>query len=193
MTFDDDKGATLSPLKKDRSRKGAFDEEILPLLRFLNAHPDYYTTSSCAGRILLMTAGGKKHDSEWLLAAHQVVAPEAVQGALARPPAEQVWLRMESFIVHTGCRTARAAEAIVRIAREVGLKRAGIIGIHPRILVEIIGNERLDVPIAERGGLLVSEPYLAYLVRQGNEKLRMNSDRLNKLLEALRTGLAASG
>lgn len=39
---------------RDRSRKGSVDKEILPLLNQLNALENFYTSSSCSGRVLLL-------------------------------------------------------------------------------------------------------------------------------------------
>ena len=37
----------------DLSRKGSVDAAILPLLSYVNARDCYYSTSSCAGRMVL--------------------------------------------------------------------------------------------------------------------------------------------
>lgn len=39
----------------DLSRKGSVDEAIVPLVRYINAREEYYTTSSCAGRISIFS------------------------------------------------------------------------------------------------------------------------------------------
>ncbi len=192
MPFAADKARALSPQKKDRSRKGERDEQIEPLLALLNEHPDYYTTSSCAGRILVMTEAGSKPESQWLFLSHVPVSAEQVRAALSDLPADPVWVRMESFIVHVGCRTADAAETIVTRARSLGLKRAGIIGLRPRVMVEVIGNERLDAPIAERGLLVVSPEYLDVLIREGNRKLEANAERLSRFLDTLKAEFSAA-
>ena len=38
---------------QDLSRKGSVDEPIQDLVAFINSLPQYFTTSSCSGRILL--------------------------------------------------------------------------------------------------------------------------------------------
>ena len=40
--------AALAP-ELDRSRAGGIDKPIAPLCDFINAQPDFYTTSSCSG------------------------------------------------------------------------------------------------------------------------------------------------
>lgn len=38
----------------DLSRKGSVDAPILDLVNFINAQPDFFTTSSCSGRIIVV-------------------------------------------------------------------------------------------------------------------------------------------
>lgn len=40
--------------KADLSRKGSVDEDVAELVRLLNGREPFFTTSSCAGRILLL-------------------------------------------------------------------------------------------------------------------------------------------
>lgn len=37
----------------DLSRKGSIDEAIVELVNFINQQNDYFTTSSCSGRLIL--------------------------------------------------------------------------------------------------------------------------------------------
>ncbi len=39
----------------DLSRKGSVDEAIVPLVRYVNSRDEYYTSSSCAGRISIFS------------------------------------------------------------------------------------------------------------------------------------------
>lgn len=39
--------------KDDSSRKGSIDSHIIELVKYINVHSNYYTTSSCSGRILI--------------------------------------------------------------------------------------------------------------------------------------------
>ena len=70
----------------DKSPKGCLDPHIAPLVHAINAHPDYVTTSSCAGRVVLWAEGsGAKAETEtdartddaggrWLLCQHDRVS-----------------------------------------------------------------------------------------------------------------------
>ena len=61
-------------IKKDKSKKGIIDKEIKSLIDFINSLDNYYTTSSCSGRImLLIKKSDKKQDSSWLFSSHQKI------------------------------------------------------------------------------------------------------------------------
>ena len=51
-TFDLDKARVLHG-KQDLSRKGSIDRPIADLVEYINSQDNYYTTSSCSGRILV--------------------------------------------------------------------------------------------------------------------------------------------
>ena len=50
--FDREKARVLD--KADLSRKGSVDAPIRHLVEAINAHPHYYTTSSCSGRSVVL-------------------------------------------------------------------------------------------------------------------------------------------
>ena len=49
--FDKQKESALSGI--DLSRKGSVDSSIVELVEFINKQNNYFTTSSCSGRIIL--------------------------------------------------------------------------------------------------------------------------------------------
>ena len=51
--FSVEKARTLGQL--DLSRKGCVDEAIVSLVEYINARDQYYTTSSCSGRIIVFS------------------------------------------------------------------------------------------------------------------------------------------
>ena len=60
--------------KRDRSKKGSIDEDIVQLIKEINSKKYFYTTSSCAGRIvLLQTKSKKKIDCKWIFKKHGAV------------------------------------------------------------------------------------------------------------------------
>jgi tRNA wybutosine-synthesizing protein 3 len=165
--------------RKDQSKRGMFDRLIKPLLLHINEHPDYYTTSSCAGRIVLIAMEDKarKCDARWLYITHGKAMLTSISKSLNGSPKETVWLRQESFIMHVAARDLDAAGRLIKIARDAGLKHSGICSLGRRIMLEIGGNEIMETPIY-RGGLLITEDYLRYLIKEANVKMVANAARL---------------
>ncbi len=187
MAFDTDKKRYLELLyKPDRSKKGNVDIEIAHLIDAINKNPNFYTTSSCAGRIHIMKVArsGRKDQAEWLFVSHSPVKYKdivpTIEGLLAID--EAVWFREEPPILHIAARTIDDAEALLVLARKAGFKRCGIMGTKKRVMVEIVGTEFLDTIISKGKRLLVSEDYLKVLVDEANKKLDRSRERLDKFI-----------
>jgi len=182
--FENSKESVLA--REDASRKGSVDEAIRPLLALINSRADMYTTSSCAGRIVLMSepASGMKKDARWLYSTHSHADPDKVMAALEKPGDELVWFRMEPFIIHLAVKDLESANSLLRICIECGLKHSGILSTSKRIMMEITGNERLDAPVC-RSEMLVGKDYLAALVEIANAKLVKTRERMAKLYQKL--------
>jgi tRNA wybutosine-synthesizing protein 3 len=182
MDFETQKNKTLS--KADYSKKGSIDKEIEPFLNKVNSLPNYYTTSSCAGRIdvISLSESKRKDESEWLFVSHQPVMIEEILNSLKSLPNNEVWFRMESAIVHICCKTLDDATSLLIKAKEAGLKHSGILSItEKRIIVEIFGSEKIDTIIAKNSKLIVDNNYLGILVEIANSKLKETRKKIDKL------------
>lgn len=182
MGFDLDKKNTLFKLQHgDKSKKGALDEDIRSLVETINAHHDFYTTSSCSGRILFLTYAPdrQRHLTQWHLVSHKTISLDEIT-ALQLPKTE-VWLIMGSFILHVCARTLDTANTLLNRCHTCGLKHTGIIALNRRIMLEIIGNENIEMPIASNGKWLIEEKGLRYVLLQANKKLRLNHVKLKTL------------
>ena len=72
MTFESNKKTILS--KIDKSKKGEIDKPIKKLIILINKSKNYYTTSSCSGRIVLLAKkSGEKKGSKWLFSSHKKI------------------------------------------------------------------------------------------------------------------------
>ncbi|HIH39066.1 hypothetical protein J4460_08155 [Candidatus Woesearchaeota archaeon] len=185
MTFDLRKKQVLA--KIDKSKKGSVDEHIKPVLDYLNKQPDYYTTSSCSGRILVMSIprGGKKNEVEWLFVSHDPVKAEEVRAAFKSLPKHPVWFQQEPMILHVCCKTTTAAERLLQTAKKSGFKHSGITGLK-RIIVELVGCDEMATIIADDGGLVIDAAYLEILVHEANERLSNNLRRIKRLYALLK-------
>ncbi len=195
--FDRQKATYLKKLSsdaKDRSKKGDVDVQILPLLDAINGHPDYYTTSSCAGRIDLFVepASGKKHEGEWLFVSHDAVVFKDLEKIITgRLPTNTTWFRMEGAILHVCCRDMDVAETFLRLCKETGWKHSGIMSSGSsttgRIIIESTTSERMDVPVAKDDELFVPEKFVGFLVKEANEKLLRTREKMNRLEKAVKS------
>jgi tRNA wybutosine-synthesizing protein 3 len=183
MLFETEKKDFLS--KKDKSKKGKIDDKILPLVNKVNSFLNYYTTSSCAGRIKLFVPSKRKQDTALIFVKHDKVTFNEVKKNLEKLPKESVWFRQESFIIHVCCQTIENAQKLLDIANKAGLKRAGIITTKNKIIVELISTEHFDTIISQNGELLVNDSFLRILISEANKKLETNFEKLKKFWELL--------
>jgi len=185
MTFDLDKKNILS--KIDKSKKGEIDEGIKELVDLINSKENYYTTSSCAGRIVLIEIpeSGRKDESKWLLITHSKTDLNEVKNSLKSK--EDVWLKQEGAIFHICCRNLKDAEKLIIAAKDSGFKRTGMIMVEKRFVVEIISTENVSTIIAKKGKILADDSYLSTLVGECNAKMDKNSAKLKDFHKKLIT------
>jgi len=169
--------------KKDLSFKGCIDKRIKPLINLINSKNNYYTSSSCSGRILLLRLAEEdvKKESEWLFVSHEKIDASDIICALKNLPKEEIWFKMEPIILHICCKTVNDAAEVVDKANKVGLKHSGINSLRKKIVVEIYGNERIETIIANHKKLLVDETYLKSLAEIANKKLELTHRKIEQL------------
>jgi len=134
MAFLNEKKTFLSKL--DKSKKGSLDEKIIPLLSTINSKPQYYTTSSCSGRITLFTTSGKKNQSDWLKVSHSLIDQQFFQ---LESSTSLVWLRLEPFILHIACENLAAANNMLDLIRGL-YKKSCLLSVSNKIIVEVRGQ-----------------------------------------------------
>lgn len=171
-------------LKKDKSIKGAKDKGILKVINLINSRENYYTTSSCSGRIVLYEKiNDKKNNFNFLFISHDKTDLDDIKDIFNKKY-ENIWFRQEGFILHVCCKTIKDAEKLLNLIMKIGLKRSGIISLKNKIMVEIIGTEVIDTIIADKK-LLVDETYLKILINEANKKMDRNKEKIDRLYEAL--------
>ncbi|MFH1789282.1 MAG: hypothetical protein ABH834_07870 [Candidatus Altiarchaeota archaeon] len=164
---------------------GDADEEILPLLEKINALLDYYTTSSCAGRIVVFQDRGGKFASDFLGKWHLKADASEVLATI-KPCRGTLWFRVEPPIIHVGCESLSAAAKMMEAAQSSGFKRTGLQSLKDeRYMLEILSTERFDAPIMKDEKMLVSEDYIGFLVGLANEKITKSREKLERLDAAI--------
>ena len=187
--FDETKKAMLEKLyKPDKSFKGTVDEDAIPIIDEINSKKNYYTTSSCSGRISLFyeASTGKKKDAGWTFVEHRLVTKKEILEALKEIPEETLWFKMETPIFHVACRTQEDAEKLLELCMKLGFKRSGITSIGKRTMVEIIFNDKIEDPVAMNEKLFVDEQFIGFLVEKANDKFIKNNSLLKSFEKELK-------
>ncbi|XP_073859778.1 tRNA wybutosine-synthesizing protein 3 homolog isoform X7 [Macaca fascicularis] len=145
--------------KADLSRKGSVDKDVVELVQFLNTRDQFFTTSSCAGRILLLDGGingfeVQKQNCGWLLVTHKPCEKDDVIVALKKANGDAT-LKFEPFILHVQCQQLQDA----------------------RILA-VRSTHGLEVPLSHKGKLMVTEEYIDFLLNVANQKMEENKKRI---------------
>lgn len=188
MGFEKEKKDFLD--KADKSRKKGIDRKIAKLVNHINSLDNYYTSSSCSGRIVLIEKElGEKKSAKIIFASHDAANHDNIKSHLKKIDKKPIWFKQESAILHICCKSVEDARMLIQAARDSGLKRAGIISIGHKIIVEIIGTENIETIVADKGSMLVEDSYLKRLASEGNKKLESNLKTLARFYNSLKKGI----
>ena len=185
MTFERQKQQILSRL--DKSKKGSIDKHIKSLVNLINSLSNYSTSSSCSGRISITEVTGKKQGYNWLFITHNKASLKKIKQVLDNPSKKKIWLKHEPMILHICCKDLDSARNMLVICHEAGLKRAGIITFGKKIMIETFGTDKMDVPIVEKGKLLIDDNYLKILVKEANVMHEKNLSRIDRLYNKIKS------
>ncbi|MGM5483007.1 MAG: tRNA wybutosine-synthesizing 3 family protein [Nanobdellota archaeon] len=171
-------------LSKDRSKKGSIDKKIKGVVEKINKLDDYFTTSSCSGRIMVIKKKGKKTDSKILFCSHEKVKDfTKIKDNLEDNG--DVWLMFNPAILHICCKTIENASKIFSLARKAGFKRTGIISTKKNIIVEIIGTEFLETLLLDNRDIYYTDKSLKRHIYYANKKFDANLKKINSFEAAL--------
>lgn len=167
------------------------DKEILLNLIKINKFPFVYTTSSCAGRIVLLHDLGSKKDSYFIAKWHFPINEKELFEKLEKIKNERikgkVWLKVDPFILHIVAKNLEIAKEILKICFLVGFKHSGIISIKDeQVIVEVNGLDKMEVPIFdERFGFIYNNEMISKILKIANEKLKKNEERRERFFDLL--------
>ncbi|MFA7707452.1 MAG: tRNA wybutosine-synthesizing 3 family protein [Candidatus Pacearchaeota archaeon] len=181
MTFEQDKQKQLS--KSDRSSIGSWDSKIKGLCEKINKNKKYYTTSSCAGRVVIIKALEEKAEDVFLFRTHDKISFNELKKALGvagEKYKELVEFQQTTCILHVACESLKDAQEIVNKAKLAGWKRSGIMG-GKRNMVELHSTESISFPIMNNGKVLVDDDFLKLIVKQANSKLERTWEKIQRL------------
>ncbi|KAF6041560.1 TYW3 [Bugula neritina] len=178
------KTSTLAAV--DLSKKGSVDQPISNLIELVNNLDDYFTTSSCSGRTIIvansLAHGSRKKGCKWLYVTHgDSVFTDVIECLREEPLPESATLKFEPFIMHVQCLSLESARQLLQIAVSCGYRNSGIsLGKSGKIILAVRSTAGLEVPLVVDSRLLVSEQYIERLVGMANEKMSSNLMQISK-------------
>lgn len=183
MDFENRKKRQLS--MKDNSSIGELDEKISRLCGKLNKMKEYYTTSSCSGRIVLIKQAEKKQEGLFLFRTHSKIKFKQIKQELNKVIRDNkrdlIYFRQEPCILHAACASLSSAQKLLDSAKLAGWKNSGIMASMNRIVLEMRSTEFIQMPIIFKGEILVDDNFLKILVKEANRKLERTFGKIQKL------------
>jgi len=173
--------------KQDKSSIGNWDKKIISLCDKINSLENFYTTSSCSGRAVLMIDQEKKSEGLFLEISHEKISFEWLKSSLeeiSKNPKfseKTIKFKTESPILHIVAKTPENASDLLEKAKHSGFKRSGINTLRKNILLELISTEKIEFPIIDQGQILVNDKFLKLITKQTNQKLERGWKKIEKL------------
>ncbi|XP_058033367.1 tRNA wybutosine-synthesizing protein 3 homolog isoform X3 [Ahaetulla prasina] len=155
--------------RADASRKGSVDEPIEEIVRLLNGRETFCTTSSCSGRVVVLEQP-------------PAAAPAAGTAGFEIQKQSCTWL----MVTHQLCST----KDVHTVAIEAGFRNSGItVSRKGKIMMAVRSTHCLEVPLTQKGRLMVSEEYVDFVVQVANRKMEENWKRINRFYISLKFAL----
>ena len=172
--------------KSDKSSKQSWDKKIKKLCDKINKLDNYYTTSSCSGRVVVMLDKKQKEAGLFIHVYHDLINFDKLKKDLEKISHNKlIKFKQEPPILHVHCKTLKDAQILLRKAQLAGWKKSGIISSGKRFILEMNGTERLEFLLMNQGVILVDEAYLELIVKRCNENLKSGWKKIEKLRKSL--------
>ncbi|RMG39872.1 MAG: hypothetical protein D6732_03725 [Methanobacteriota archaeon] len=181
------KAAALQKWKRALENKQV-DLEIIDLVEKINVLEDYYTTSSCAGRLTIISkeAVRSKYRTDFIYKTHNPSEMNLKKiGYPIRFNQKELWMLLEPPNFHVGARSFEKAIVLVKLAQQCGLGKSKYQSISPALVVEILGTGTLSLPLGKDGQMLVSQTYVEEVLRIASEMLMEEQKRLRRFEEKI--------
>ncbi|XP_039999903.1 tRNA wybutosine-synthesizing protein 3 homolog [Xiphias gladius] len=180
--------------KLDSSKKGSVDQDIEHVVSLLNSCEEYFTTSSCSGRIILIdvcpeSSDVQKQNCIWLFVSHQKCTSDDLMSGLAKSIRDVV-LKFEPFVLHVQCRRLEDAQLMHSVAINSGFRNSGLtVSKTGKIITAVRSTHGLEVPLSHHGKLLVGHEYIHFLTQIANQKMEENLRRIHRFYQNLQSAL----
>ena len=194
MSFKIKKQQMLAKLE-EALQSNTVDDDIIPFLDLINHRDEYFTTSSCSGRIIIIevTKLGKKEGSRFIYKSHK--SPDInsfLKVILNLKFDNEAWLLVEPPIFHLGAMNLDYAKKIMNLGLAAGLRRSGIRSLaEDWIIVALWGTGNINLPLgnSNKNYIAENEFYTSYLLTKVVEVFKYGRIQLDRLYDSLKTNL----
>ncbi|XP_013859962.1 tRNA wybutosine-synthesizing protein 3 homolog [Austrofundulus limnaeus] len=182
--------------KLDLSKKGSVDQDIEQVVSLLNSCEEFFTTSSCSGRIILIDGAAdscdvQKQNCVWLFVSHHKCTFDDLISGLSSSSGDAV-LKFEPAVLHVQCRRLEDAQLLHSVAINSGFRNSGLtVGKTGKIISAVRSTHSLEVPLSHSGKLLVAHEYIHFLTQVANQKMDENLRRIHRFYQNLQSALSA--
>ncbi|KAK2843988.1 hypothetical protein Q5P01_010647 [Channa striata] len=183
--------------KLDVSKKGSVDRDIEHVVSLLNGRDEYFTTSSCSGRIILIDGAPESSDVQkqncvWLFVSHRTCTADDLMSPVAKSNGDAVF-KFEPFVLHVQCRRLEDAQLMHSVAINSGFRNSGLsISKTGKIITAVRSTHGLEVPLTHKGKLLVGHEYIHFLTQVANQKMEENLRRIQRFYQNLQSALTVA-
>lgn len=159
-----------------------------------------YTTSSCAGRIIVVKTFGdaqmnKKFNIEWVYVTHNISETSTevdviwstlvqIQKEASLQDGEELWFKLEPPIIALRMRDVENTKRLLDTFRTNGFKNSGIRSINQdgSLALTLVDTHKIETLIGvKEAPILISKDYLNILHKAANRKLETSRKRIEKL------------
>lgn len=158
------------------------DEDIKNILKIINSDDNYFTSSSCSGRIVIieLPSLGNKKEAKFLGKWHRKVKFSEIEFAIKLATNGMIWILAQSPILHVIAKSNVSADKLIKIAISSGFKNSGVKSYYDNIVIEICSTERLDSPIGKNGKLFCNEEHLKLITDISNHIIVRSRKKIGK-------------
>lgn len=184
MTFNFDNSKKLALGKKDKSSIQIVDEKIKKLCDVVNSKKDYFTTSSCSGRIVLIKDEEKKQPGLFLFRMHEKISFDKLKKVLeevALNTKKLIIFKQEPCLLVVSCKDKDSQWKLFSAARNNGWKKSGILSLDRKFLIELMSTENISFPIVDNEKILVNDDFLRLIVEKANKNLERGWEKIKRL------------
>ena len=163
------------------------DKKIENILNIINKSDDYYTSSSCSGRIVLIELPeiGDKKEAKFLGKWHREILRNELEIAVKKSFANQSEVNKRIKAKEKALMDL-AGDNLLKMAFSCGFKNSGYKSICGKRIVEICSTERLDTPIGNNGILFCNKEFLNLLVDISNDIIIRSNKKIIRLEKELK-------